>query len=418
MAALARSYERFKISAPSRPEKDSPLSLKLAQRLKRVRPSPTVGITALATRLREGGRDIVVLSVGEPDFPTPEHVKAAARDALARNDTKYTAVDGARVLKEAVVAKLKRDNALDYLPDQVLISNGAKQSCYNACLALLDPGDEVIIPAPYWVSYPDMVELADATPVIVPSTAEHGFKISADELAAAITPRTRLLILNSPCNPTGAVYSRAEWIAFGAVLRNHPKVAIVSDEIYEHIYWAGEPFTSFALACPDLYDRTITVNGMSKAYAMSGWRIGYAAGPIDVIKAMTSIQSQSTTNACTISQAAARTALASDQTCVREMCAEFRRRHDVVLADLNRIAGFRCTPADGTFYLFPNVEAAMRIKRAATDVELCERLLDGAGVALVPGTAFGAPGHLRLSFAASLETLGEALARLENFMAT
>jgi aspartate aminotransferase len=394
------------------------LSLKLAQRLKRVRPSPTVGITALATRLREGGRDIVVLSVGEPDFPTPEHVKAAARDALARNDTKYTAVDGARVLKEAVVAKLKRDNALDYLPDQVLISNGAKQSCYNACLALLDPGDEVIIPAPYWVSYPDMVELADATPVIVPSTAEHGFKISADELAGAITPRTRLLILNSPCNPTGAVYSRAEWIAFGGVLREHPKIAIVSDEIYEHIYWAGEPFTSFAQACPDLYDRTITVNGMSKAYAMSGWRIGYAAGPIDVIKAMTSIQSQSTTNACTISQAAARAALASDQTCVREMCAEFRRRHDAVFAGLNRIPGFRCTPADGTFYLFPNVEAAMRIKGAATDVELCERLLDGAGVALVPGTAFGAPGHLRLSFAASLETLGEALARLENFMAT
>jgi aspartate aminotransferase len=394
------------------------VALQLAQRLKRVRPSPTVGITALATRLREAGRDVVVLSVGEPDFATPEHVKAAARDALARNDTKYTAVDGSRALKEAVVAKLKRDNGLDYRPEQVLVSSGAKQSCYNACLALLDPDDEVIIPAPYWVSYPDMVELADATPVIVPSTAERGFKIGADELAAAITPRTRLLILNSPCNPTGAVYTRADWVAFGAVLREHPRVAILTDEIYEHIYWAREPFWSFAQACPDLYDRTITVNGMSKAYAMSGWRIGYAAGPVEVIKAMTSIQSQSTTNACTISQAAARAALAGDQTCVREMCAEFHRRHGVVLSGLNRIAGFRTPHADGTFYLFPNVEEAMRIKRVASDVEFCERLLDGAGVALVPGSAFGAPGHLRLSFAASLETLREALERIERFMAT
>ena len=392
------------------------MALQLARRLKRVRPSPTVGITALATRLREAGRDIVVLSVGEPDFPTPEHVKAAARDALARNDTKYTAVDGARALKEAVVAKLKRDNGLDYRPEQVLISSGAKQSCYNACLALLDPGDEVIIPAPYWVSYPDMVELADATPVIVPSTAERGFKIGADALAAAITPRTRLLILNSPCNPTGAVYSYTDWVALGSVLREHPRVAILSDEIYEHIYWAREPFASFAQACPDLYDRTITVNGMSKAYAMSGWRIGYAAGPVDVIKAMTSIQSQSTTSACTISQAAARAALTGDQACVREMCAEFRRRHDVVLSRLNRIAGFRSTPADGTFYLFPSVEDAMRLQRVTSDVELCERLLDSAGVALVPGSAFGAPGHLRLSFAASLETLDEALARIERYM--
>jgi aspartate aminotransferase len=382
-----------------------------------VRPSPTVGITTLALRLREAGRDVVVLSVGEPDFATPENIKAAARDALARNDTKYTAVDGSRLLKEAVVAKLKRENGLDYRAEQVLISSGAKQSCYNACLALLDPGDEVIIPAPYWVSYPDMVELADATPVIVPSTAERGFRIDAADLAAAITPRTRLLILNSPCNPTGAVYSRADWLALGSVLRAHPQIVILSDEIYEHIYWAGEPFASFAQACPDLYDRTITVNGVSKAYAMTGWRLGYAAGPVDVIKAMTTIQSQSTTSACTISQAAARAALTGDQTSVREMCAEFRRRHEYVLGRLNRIAGFRSIPAGGTFYLFPNVEGAMRMKRAATDIELCERLLDGAGVALVPGSAFGAPGHLRLSFAASLETLGDALARLERFMA-
>ena len=393
------------------------MSIRLAQRLQRVRPSPTVGITALAQRLREAGRDIVVRSVGEPDFATPEHVKAAARDALARNDTKYTAVDGARALKEAVVAKLKRDNGLHYTPEQVLISNGAKQSCYNACLALLDPGDEAIIPAPYWVSYPDMVKLADAEPVIVPSTAESGFRIRPERLAAAITPRTRLVILNSPCNPTGAVYSRAELRAFGAVLRAHPQIVVLADDIYEHIYWADEPFASFAQACPELYDRTITVNGMSKAYAMSGWRVGYAAGPSAVIKAMTSIQSQSTTNACTISQAAARAALVGDQSCVRAMCAELRERHDFVLERLNRIAGFRSICADGTFYLFPNVEGAMRIKRVATDVELCERLLEGAGVALVPGSAFGAPGHLRLSFAASVDTLADALARLERFMA-
>jgi aspartate aminotransferase len=393
------------------------LSLRLAQRLQRVRPSPTVGITALAQRLREAGRDIVVLSVGEPDFATPEHVKAAARDAIARNDTKYTAVDGARSLKEAVVAKLKRDNGLDYTPEQVLISSGAKQSCYNACLALLDPGDEAIIPAPYWVSYPDMVRLADAEPVVVPSTAESGFRIGAEQLAAAITRKTRLVILNSPCNPTGAVYSRADLRGFGAVLRAHPEIVVLADDIYEHIFWAGEPFTSFAQACPELYERTITVNGMSKAYAMSGWRVGYAAGPLAVIKAMTSIQSQSTTNACTISQAAARAALIGDQSCVRAMCAEFRQRHDFVLERLNRIPGFFSIPASGTFYLFPNVEGAMRIKRVATDVELCERLLEGAGIALVPGSAFGAPGHLRLSFAASSAMLADALGRLERFMA-
>jgi len=403
--------------AASRVAKVRPLSIRLAQRLQRVRPSPTVGITALAQRLREAGRDVVVLSVGEPDFATPEHVKAAARDALARDDTKYTAVDGARPLKEAVCAKFKRDNGLDYSPEQVLISSGAKQSCYNACLALLDPGDEAIIPAPYWVSYPDMVRLADAEPVIVPAAARNGFRIGAEQLAAAITPRTRLLILNSPCNPTGAVYSRADLREFGAVLRAHPQIAVLTDDIYEHICWADEPFASFAQVCPDLYDRTITVNGMSKAYAMSGWRVGYAAGPLAVIKAMTSIQSQSTTNACTISQAAARAALVGDQACVRAMCVEFRRRHDFVLERLNRIAGFHSIPASGTFYLFPNIESAMRIKRVATDVELCERLLEGAGVALVPGSAFGAPGHLRLSFAASHETLANALARLERFMA-
>jgi aspartate aminotransferase len=411
---LARVIAHSKIAAPAQ-EKAVPLQIELAQRLQRIRPSATVSITARAQRLREQGRDIIVLSVGEPDFATPEHIKAAAKEALARNDTKYTPVDGSRVLKEAIVAKLARDNGLRYAPDQVLVSTGAKQSCYNACLALLNPGDEAIVVAPYWVSYPDMVRLAEAEPVIVTTTAERGFKIPPDELARALTPKTRLVILNSPCNPTGAVYSADELRAIGEVLRAHPRVVVLSDEIYEHIQWTGARFASFAAECPDLYDRTLTVNGMSKGYAMSGWRIGYAAGPLPVIKAMTSLQSQSTTNACTISQAAAREALVGDQACVRDMCAEFKRRHDTFFAGVSRLPGVGCVQADGTFYLFPNVEAAMRAKDVSTDVALCERLLDEAGVALVPGTAFGAQGHVRLSFAASQATLDDALARLDVF---
>jgi aspartate aminotransferase len=412
---LALDVVHSRIAAPSH-EKVSPLlSIEIAQRLQRIRPSATVSITARAQRLREQGRDIIVLSVGEPDFPTPEHVKAAAVAALARNDTKYTPVDGASALKQAIVAKLERDNGLRYAPEQVLVSTGAKQSCYNACLALLNPGDEAIVVAPYWVSYPDMVRLAEGEPVIVATSAAQGFKMTAEQLASALTPRTRLVILNSPCNPTGAVYTAAEWRALGSVLRTHPRVVVLSDEIYEHIQWTGAPFASFAAECPDLYDRTLTVNGMSKGYAMSGWRIGYAAGPAAVIKAMTSLQGQSTTNACTISQAAAREALVADQTCVRDMCAEFKRRHDAFFAGVSRLPGFRCVPAAGTFYLFPNVEAAIRAKRLTTDVELCERLLDEVGLALVPGTAFGAPGHLRLSFAASTSTLDAALARLAEF---
>jgi aspartate aminotransferase len=393
------------------------LSIDLAQRLTRIHPSATVSITARAQRLREQGRDMIVLSVGEPDFPTPAHIKAAAIEALARDETKYTPVDGSRRLKEAVVAKLKRDNALAYTPEQVLISSGAKQSCYNACLALLGPGDEAIVPAPYWVSYPDMVRLADAEPVIVPTAADHSFKISPEQLERALTPRTRLLILNSPCNPTGAVYSHADWRALGDVLRAHPRVVVLSDEIYEHIHFADEPFTSLAAACPELYERTLTVNGMSKGYAMSGWRVGYAAGPTAVIKAMTSLQSQSTTNACTISQAAAVAALSGDQHCVREMCAEFERRHEVFFAGVRALPGVTCAPAHGAFYLFPSVETAMRVHGFATDIEFCEQLLERTGVALVPGTAFGAPGHVRLSFAASMATLESALARLREFLA-
>lgn len=392
------------------------MSVPLADRLQRIRPSATVTLTAAAQRLREQGRDIIVLSVGEPDFPTPEHIKAAARAALDRNDTKYTPVDGSPSLKAAVVAKLARDNGLRYEPAQVLVSSGAKQSCYTACLALLNPGDEAIIAAPYWVSYPDMVRLADAEPVIVSTTATEAFKLTPERLAAAITPRTRLLILNSPCNPTGAVYTREDWAALGEVLRRHPQVTVLSDEIYEHIYWASSPFTSFAAACPDLYERTLTVNGMSKGYAMSGWRIGYAAGPRPLIKAMTSLQGQSTTNACTISQAAAREALVGDQTCVRDMCREFERRHTFFHAGLRGLPGFTCVPATGAFYLFPDVSGALQRLGIGNDVEFCERLLDAVGVAIVPGSAFGTPGHVRFSFAASDETLSSALTRLRAFV--
>jgi len=377
-----------------------------------------VSITAKALNLREQGEDIISLSAGEPDFATPEHIRAAGIEAIASGNTKYTALDGTRQLKLAIAAKLERDNGLHYELVEILVTSGAKQACYNACQALLDPGDEVVIPAPYWVSYPEMVRLAEGEPVIVQATEQHGFTITPEQLAAAITPQTRLVILNSPCNPTGAVYTRDQWQALGEVLRGRPRVLILSDEIYEHIYWAEEPFTSFALACPDLYDRTLTVNGMSKGYAMSGWRLGYAAGPEAIIKAMTTIQGQSTTNACTISQAAARAALVGDQQCVRDMCAEFKARHDVVHVRLNTIPGFVCPPGLGAFYLFPNVAAAMRRKGIDDDVAFCTALLEFARVAVVPGSAFGAPGHLRLSFAASLPTLNTALDRIEAFMAS
>ena len=377
-----------------------------------------MSITAKALNLREQGEDIISLSAGEPDFQTPEHIRAVGIEAIVSGNTKYTALDGTRQLKLAIAAKLERDNGLHYELVEILVTSGAKQACYNACQALLDPGDEVVIPAPYWVSYPEMARLAEGEPVIVQATEQHGFTITPEQLAAAITPQTRLVILNSPCNPTGAVYTRDQWQALGEVLRGRPRVLILSDEIYEHIYWAEEPFTSFALACPDLYDRTLTVNGMSKGYAMSGWRLGYAAGPEAIIKAMTTIQGQSTTNACTISQAAARAALVGDQQCVRDMCAEFKARHDVVHARLNTIPEFVCPPGLGAFYLFPNVAAAMRRKGIDDDVAFCTALLESARVAVVPGSAFGAPGHLRLSFAASLPTLNTALDRIEAFMAS
>jgi len=388
------------------------VSLAVSQRCQRVKPSPTMAVTAMAAELRAKGRDVIDLGAGEPDFDTPEHIKAAGIAAIRGGQTKYTPVEGTAALKNAIISKFSRENHLTYGLDQIIVSCGAKQTCYNVCGAVLNPGDEAIVPAPYWVSYPDMVKLADAEPVIVAAMMEEGFKITPRLLEAAITPKTRLIFLNSPSNPTGAAYTRAELQVLGKVLEKHPDIVIAADDMYEHIYWAAEPFVSFAEACPDLYDRTVTINGVSKAYAMTGWRIGYAGGPKAIIAAMKKIQSQSTSNPSSISQAASVAALSGDQTCVREMTKAFRERHDYVVAALNGVPGFKCLPSAGTFYAFPNVSDAIRSKGLKDDLALSELLLNSGEIAVVPGSAFGAPGYLRLSFACSLETLKEAIRRI------
>jgi aspartate aminotransferase len=379
----------------------------------RVKPSPTGAVLALATRLRAEGHDIISLGTGEPDFDTPQAIKDAGIAAIESGATKYTPVDGTADLKAAIARKLQRDNNLEYAPGQILVTSGAKQALYDLCVALLGPGDEAIIPAPYWVSYPDMVKLADADPVFIETSIDDDFKVSPERLEAAINPRTRLLFLNSPCNPTGACYSASELRAFGEVLAAHPAVAVVADEIYEHIHWADEPFTSFAEACPALFDRTVTVNGVSKAYAMTGWRIGYGAGPELLINAMATVQSQSTSNASSISQAAAVVALDGDQSVIQTMVSEYRERHDFIVGALNDIPGFECRPGEGTFYALPRVTAAAKRLGLEDDVALTEHLLNSAGVAVVPGTAFGAPGYIRLSFACSMNELDEAASRIK-----
>lgn len=379
----------------------------------RIRPSPTGAVLARATELRAAGRDIISLGTGEPDFDTPQAIKDAAVRAIADGATKYTPIDGTAELKAAIQRKFSRDNELAYEPAQIIVTCGAKQALFNLCLGLLGPGDEAVIPAPYWVSYPDMVKLAGADPVIIDTGIDEDFKISASQLEAALSDTTRLLLLNSPCNPTGTSYTRGEFEALGAVLERYPAVVIASDDIYEHIHWADEPFVSFATACPALYSRTVTTNGVSKAYAMTGWRIGYAAGPEELITAMKTIQSQSTSNPCSISQKAALAALDGDQGPVAEMAAAYRMRHDAVVSALNGIDGFECRPGEGTFYAFPKVTDVVMAKGLSSDIELAELLINEADVALVPGSAFGAPGYLRLSFAASLETLEEAIKRIE-----
>lgn len=382
-----------------------------------VKPSPTGAVLELATRLQAEGRDIISLGAGEPDFDTPEHIKDAAIAAIRCGKTKYTPVDGTAELKAAVQRKFARDNQLDYAPAQILVTCGAKQALFNLCIALLGPGDEAIIPAPYWVSYPDMVRLAGAEPVIVPAGIESDFKITPTQLEAAISDKTRLFILNSPSNPTGASYSKSELQALGSVLEKHTGVVTVSDDIYEHIHWADEPFVSFATACPALNDRIVTTNGVSKAYAMTGWRIGYAAGPRTLISAMKTVQSQSTSNPCSISQAAAQAALDGDQGPVAEMAAAYRARHDFLVAALNEIEGWDCRHGEGTFYAFPKISGALEQKGLDNDVQLVELLLNEADVACVPGSAFGAPDYMRLSFACSLQMLEEAIKRIKRVLA-
>ena len=389
------------------------MSIQLSDRVQAVKPSPTLAITARAAALRAAGKDVIGLGAGEPDFDTPAHIKAAAIEAINNGFTKYTAVDGTAGLKQAVIDKFKRDNGFDFAPEQILVSCGGKQSFYNLAQALLNPGDEVIIPAPYWVSYPDMVLLADGVPVIVSAGAEQSFKITPEQLAAAITPKTRLFVINSPSNPTGMAYSREELAALGEVLRQHPQVVIASDDMYEHILWPGQDFVNILNACPDLVERTLVLNGVSKAYSMTGWRIGYAGGPVGIIKAMKKIQSQSTSNPTSISQVAAEAALNGPQECIAEMLVHFKARHDYVVERLNTLPGVDCLATDGTFYVFPSVTGLIdAIDGVSDDLSLSEYLIEKAGVALVPGTAFGLGGHARISIATSMDNLEKALDRI------
>jgi aspartate aminotransferase len=386
--------------------------MQLSQRVQKIKPSPTLAVSALTAKLKAQGRDIVGLGAGEPDFDTPEHIKAAAVEALKQGFTKYTPVDGTPGLKKAVIAKFKRDNGLDYTPDQILVSVGGKQSFFNLAQAYLNPGDEVIIPAPFWVSYPDMVLLADGVPVIVTGDQSQRFKITAKQLEKAITRKTRLVVINSPSNPTGTAYTKAELKSLGEVLRKYPQILIATDDMYEHIMWADEPFSNIVMVCPDLYERSIVLNGVSKAYSMTGWRIGYAGGPAPLINAMKDIQSQSTSNPTSIAQVAAETALNGDQSFIKQMNTVFKRRHDMLLEGLNRIKGVECISGDGTFYLFPSMHKLIKNLGLKTDLELTSHLIDKAGVALVPGSAFGLEGHVRLSFATSDDVLKEALKRI------
>ena len=391
--------------------------MELSQRSGRIKPSPTLAVTAKAAELKAQGIDVLSLGAGEPDFDTPQHIKDAAIKALRDGFTKYTAVGGIPSLKKAVIAKHQRDNGLEYKPNQVVVSSGGKQSCYNLCQALLNAGDEVIVPAPYWVSYPDMVLLADATPVFITTSAATRFKITPAQLEQAITPRTRLIWLNSPSNPSGMAYTRAELTALGEVLRKHPRIVICTDDMYEKILWSGEPFTNIINVCPDLYDRTVIIHAVSKTYSMTGWRIGWACGPAKLITAMTDIQSQSTSNPNSIAQMAAEAALNGDQACVTEMVTAFKGRHDRLVAGLNEIPGVKCLAGDGTFYAFPSFEGLMQKLGCKNDLELTDLILQKGRVALVPGSAFGAPGYMRLSFATSDKVLTESVQRIKALVA-
>jgi aspartate aminotransferase len=389
------------------------VDIQLSERVLSIKPSPTLAVTNKAAELKAAGRDIIGLGAGEPDFDTPEHIKQAAINAINNGFTKYTAVDGTPGLKKAIIAKFKRDQGLDYAANQILVSSGGKQSFFNMALALFNAGDEVIIPAPFWVSYPDMVLIADGKPVIVECPQSQGYKITPAQIEAAITPKTRMLVLNSPSNPTGMVYSKAELLAIAEVLRKHPQVLVATDDMYEHIIWTTEKYENIVSVAPDLYDRTIVLNGVSKAYAMTGWRIGYAAGPVKLINAMKNVQSQSTSNPASISQVAAEAALNGPQDVLVPMVKAFKERHDYVVSTLNNIEGISCSPADGAFYAFANVEGAIAKLSLKNDLEFSEHLLNTVGVAVVPGSAFGLDGHMRISYATAPSVLEDALGRIK-----
>ncbi|KAA0446978.1 MAG: pyridoxal phosphate-dependent aminotransferase [Candidatus Thioglobus sp.] len=392
----------------------------LANRIGKVKPSATLAITAKANELKDKGIKIVSMGSGEPDFDTPKNIQDAAIVAIKNGQTRYTAIDGTPELKAAIINKFKNDNNLNYSDSEVMASTGGKQVFYNLCQAILNKGDEVIIPAPYWVSYPDMVLLADAKPVVVQTGLEQCFKITPVQLAAAITAKTKLFVINSPSNPTGAVYSKSELQALAEVLQKHPQVLIITDDIYEHIRWNADgkgskgDFVNIVMADNSLKNRTIILNGVSKSYAMTGWRIGYCAGPEAIIKAMKKIQGQSTSNPCSIAQAAALEALSGEQAIISTMVAEFSQRHNFIVAQLNTIDGVECPKSNGAFYSFPRVEGLIKRLGLKDDVELSTYCLEKLNIALVPGSAFGAPGYVRLSFATSMDNIKIAIDKLKN----
>jgi aspartate aminotransferase len=394
----------------------------LSSRLNLIKPSATLAVNSRAIQLKAQGKDIISLGVGEPDFDTPDHIKTAANQAIQSGQTKYTLVDGTLALKDAIAQKFKRENGLTYGRDQITVGNGGKQVLYNAFMASLDEGDEVIIPAPYWTSYPEMVLMAGGTPVIVDCPGFTRFKMTPAQLEAAITPRTKWVLLNSPSNPTGVAYSKGELEALGEVLLAHPHVYVMTDDIYEHILYDEFEFSTIAQAVPALYERTLTINGVSKAYSMTGWRIGYAGGPAPLIKAMGVIQSQSTSNPCSISQAAAAAALQGDQSFLKEWVSIFKTRRDYVLKTLEAMPGVTCDTPEGAFYVFPDIQSFYGCKTPSgqlidSDVTLATYLLEEGLIALVPGAAFGMPGHVRISYAASMDTLTQAMDRMAKSLA-
>ncbi len=386
----------------------------LSNRIQKVKPSATLTISAKAMELRANGIDVISLSAGEPDFDTPEHIKEAAIEAINNGQTKYTPVDGTPDLKDAIINKFQKDNNLQYQRENIIVSTGAKQTLFNLFQSVLGSDDEVVIISPYWVSYPDMVILADAKPVIVETRQEDNFDIDMASFKTALTDKTKLLILNSPSNPTGITYTKEQYESMGKILSDYPNVLIVTDDMYEHIYWGNEPFTSFAEACPNLFDRTITVNGVSKAYAMTGWRIGYCGAPASIVKGMKKVQGQSTSNPSSVSQAAAIAALNGSHDSVKMMVGEYKKRHDYMYDALNEINGFNTAPGTGAFYLFPEVSTVIKSQGFADDIEFSSFLIDQANVAVIPGSAFGAEGCIRISYATSMELLKESISRIKS----